>query len=305
MERENGIRYTLGTSEGDIYSTNNDLSILEGVGIEYPFGRLFSPRIWNGAVIYDLAVDETDTPSQAVSQFPSFVPTFLPTTQTTSIASSSPTMPFSVQRLNTTFDGGSGLSGNMFSIVATNCVLITGLAVNIALSNPKIEVWVKEGSYKGHESDPSSWTKHFSGSITGMGMNEASLVSDDVFEPIALSESEMISLYITVCGDTGMRYTYGKKEGEIFARNDDMIIFEGIGIKYFFGDVFSPRVWNGSILYHNLSCSTPTTKAPAVEQICPPPKLWSARKEKCVVRCRNRDGLRYSRKLDKCVLSRG
>lgn len=60
------VNYLDGTAEGAVYSTDGTISILEGVGKEYPFAGTFSPRIWNGTVNYcnagaviELGTDQT------------------------------------------------------------------------------------------------------------------------------------------------------------------------------------------------------------------------------------------------------
>ncbi|MBL4655690.1 MAG: T9SS type A sorting domain-containing protein [Bacteroidia bacterium] len=46
------LDYTNGTLEGAVYTSNANLEIKEGLGVAYPFGSNFSPRIWNGIVQY-------------------------------------------------------------------------------------------------------------------------------------------------------------------------------------------------------------------------------------------------------------
>jgi len=44
--------YTDGTTVGAVYKSNADIQIKEGLGLAYPFGGAFSPRVWNGIVHY-------------------------------------------------------------------------------------------------------------------------------------------------------------------------------------------------------------------------------------------------------------
>lgn len=46
------INYTDGTTEGAVFSTNGQISILEGKGMSYPFSGQFTPRVWNGILEY-------------------------------------------------------------------------------------------------------------------------------------------------------------------------------------------------------------------------------------------------------------
>ena len=46
------VNYTNGTTQGAVYSSNADLQIQQGIGLGYPFGSTFTPRIWNGIIHY-------------------------------------------------------------------------------------------------------------------------------------------------------------------------------------------------------------------------------------------------------------
>ena len=75
--------YTNGLQFGSVYASNDDLAILEGVGVSYAFGAFYSPRTWNGAIFYSDGTDEiiypTGSPSE--SRNPTSTPTlsFIPT----------------------------------------------------------------------------------------------------------------------------------------------------------------------------------------------------------------------------------
>lgn len=47
------LNYTDGATQGAVYSSDANMQVLEGVGLEYPFsGTPFSPRMWNGTIYY-------------------------------------------------------------------------------------------------------------------------------------------------------------------------------------------------------------------------------------------------------------
>lgn len=54
------LNYTNGTTEYDVYASDKNLSVLEGLGVMWPFGGaitttgIYRPRIFNGNVIYEL-----------------------------------------------------------------------------------------------------------------------------------------------------------------------------------------------------------------------------------------------------------
>jgi len=53
------LNYSNGTSVGNVYSSDANISFLEGGGMEYPFtlgtGAVYQPRVWNGNIHYALA----------------------------------------------------------------------------------------------------------------------------------------------------------------------------------------------------------------------------------------------------------
>jgi hypothetical protein len=51
----NNLSYTGGTTEGSVLASDAAMTIFEGRGVEYLFSRTFSPRNWNGTMIYDVA----------------------------------------------------------------------------------------------------------------------------------------------------------------------------------------------------------------------------------------------------------
>lgn len=69
------INYTDGTTEGAVYSSTPDISIKEGKGMTYPFGGLFTPRVWNGILEY--CVGPTGV-SQQISTIPGWSAMVMP-----------------------------------------------------------------------------------------------------------------------------------------------------------------------------------------------------------------------------------
>lgn len=55
--------YSNGTAEGNVWASNSDLQILEGIGIEYAFGNTYSPRGWNGSIYYQTEMSAVPVPA--------------------------------------------------------------------------------------------------------------------------------------------------------------------------------------------------------------------------------------------------
>ena len=67
------MRYTDAVTgvEGDVYCDNGDAAILQGSGVDYPFGFTIGPRIWNGTVDYcDVATGIHPAEWAGVSLYP-------------------------------------------------------------------------------------------------------------------------------------------------------------------------------------------------------------------------------------------
>ncbi|HEX5050739.1 MAG TPA: hypothetical protein VFZ65_03105 [Planctomycetota bacterium] len=98
------LTYTNGTLLGSVFAQNSDIQFLEGVGNAYPFGAVFSPRVWNGRIHYVPGAAGSfatktlygagcyDRPRMAHEQFPGDTfPVDLANTQWTLIYQSGPT----------------------------------------------------------------------------------------------------------------------------------------------------------------------------------------------------------------------
>ena len=153
------------------------------------------------------------------------------------------------QSLTTTYAGGNGQSGNMFDIVASSAVTVTGLDVNIdATCDIEVYILTGGGSHVGQEQNSGAWT--LVGTATGVASNGAGVAS-----PVALVLNVSIAagatqgFYVTSSNGTVFNYTNGTSVGAVAGSNADMMITEGTGNAYPFGGIFSPRVWNGTVYY--------------------------------------------------------
>jgi|GEM_PF-1920850 len=153
----------------------------------------------------------------------------------------------SCDSLNTTYTGGNGSDGNMFSIEARQDIIIESFEGNIS-SSGTFKIYYRMGTYAGFEGNAAAWTLIDSASVTSNGAGVPTQIPIPV--DMQIDSGDVVSFYITGNGDGGsVDYTDGTLEGDTFSINNDIIFYEGIGLQYPFGTSFSPRIWNGTINY--------------------------------------------------------
>ena len=267
------LRYALGSKEGNTAASNQDLVILEGTGNYYPFRNSLAPRVWSGSFIYNLqdspisAIKSTTKPTKRPtrkptpapirspmkkpsvkpSRRPSRKPTVSPRRNIT--PSNRPSSP-KVKRLATTFSGGSGQSGSMFSVQAKVPLTIQTLDIHLAnATGIPIQVWSKSGLYLGFENRKSEWTQIVNATISGAGIHRVTKLGN-MFTPIKVRPFQNVSFYVTAASNkTALIGSAGSQVNTPYSLNNDLVIMEGAEITYPFGQSISPRVWNGAIRY--------------------------------------------------------
>ena len=223
------MRYTKGRKVGQIFASNDDLSILEGAGKSYPFKTSYVPRVWNGAIKYVLQPDGLT----------GLLPTSFPTP--------SP----SLEELWTTMDGGNGQAGNMFDVVAMKDIVIVGIGHvhTSSVETVNVEIWTKEGPFKGFQRDRTAWSQVAAVSVRGKGRGQPTVLPKGIMDRIEIGAGETRSFYVTLT-TPDMRYTNGDYNlPSKAASNADLRIHRGIGKAYPFKTTYKSRVFNGSIVY--------------------------------------------------------
>ena len=152
------------------------------------------------------------------------------------------------ETLETTFAGGNGLDGAMFDIVAINEVTINSFDVNLDTGiTDDIEVYYKSGTWQGFEEDAAAWTLLGTANVTSAGDGLPTPLNLNLGQSIAAGETG--AFYVTTTSG-GMNYTDGTTTGDVFASDANIEFLEGAGKSYpFGGSTFSPRVFNGNIIY--------------------------------------------------------
>ncbi len=152
--------------------------------------------------------------------------------------------------LPTTFASNNGQSGNQFDLVGLSSVIINDFDVNVDPGTWNFEVYIVTGggSKNGNENNPAAWTLVGSmPGVIGAGLNLPTNLGMAL--AILIPGGATQGIYITVTNGTGINYTNGTVAGAVFASDANLQFLEGSGHSYPFASNFTPRVWNGNIIY--------------------------------------------------------
>ncbi|WP_422669781.1 autotransporter outer membrane beta-barrel domain-containing protein [Candidatus Methylopumilus planktonicus] len=140
------------------------------------------------------------------------------------------------------------------SVTGTSSINITGFAQNFSGTSATIsgfELWTIAGGITGNTANASAWTLISStGSFTSNTQGTPTNIPFSTSISISLNPGQTIGIYLTnQSGRTLNSYTDGTAVGNVAATNSNLTIYEGYGVAYPFGQLFSPRIWNGTIFY--------------------------------------------------------
>ncbi len=150
--------------------------------------------------------------------------------------------------LATTFAGGNGFAGNMFDIMAINDLTVDSFDINLGTGvTDNIEVWYRMGSFVGFEGSNAGWTLlDTAAGITSNGNGVATPLNLNLGQVVTAGST--VAFYVTTTLGGQINYTNGGTLGDLFASDANLEFYEGNGGGYFAVN-FSPRVFNGNILY--------------------------------------------------------
>lgn len=151
--------------------------------------------------------------------------------------------------LQTFFFGGNGQAGIMFDVFANNYMTINGFDIHTSSTEREIvEIWSRHGSRVGYEEDEKEWIFRGAVTIRGQGPGLATRARD--FEEIFLKKGETHGIYISFT-ERLLIYSNGptSSKNSIIAQNEDLLIYDGAGVKYPFGSAYESRSFNGAIRY--------------------------------------------------------
>ncbi len=221
------LRYTTGMVE----SINSDLAITDSAGIGgYPFGPVYTPRMWNGSLRYHFIKDDDFSSNSNALQHDT------------------------PQELVTTFLNGNGSYGIQFDIIALKSIRIVTFDIHTkSKESIVVEVYTKQDTHKNHEQKANDWSLICQTSIRGRGLMERTPIPSSSFSSIQIMPNMRQAFYITM-RTPDLRYSNGDPSETKTAFNDHLQVLDGSGIgSYPFGKVYPQRMFNGVIKYFEVS----------------------------------------------------
>ncbi len=143
----------------------------------------------------------------------------------------------------TQWNNNNGQDGNMIDVTALNSdITIESFDVNIDNATT-MEVWYKEGSFIGFETNASAWTLLGSTTISSNGVDVPSPLP---IGGLTIPAGQTYGLYITTTSGGINYYTLSAPP---YITDGELLIDNSVGKSYPFGSTFSPRLWLGTIYY--------------------------------------------------------
>ena len=170
--------------------------------------------------------------------------------------------------VETTFDGGTGAYGNMFTVTAKEeAVRITTLSFHTDNSKGNVTamVYTKMGDFVGYENEPRAWKKISESTLWGAGGGYPSMIPIMDFESVHLLPNETAAFYITLT-TADIRYSNTKNTtlGSPIASDDYLDVSAGVGLadypfasEYF---LYAPREFNGVVHFSKEADCLPLLK---------------------------------------------
>jgi len=277
------IVYGNGVSVGAVASQNLHFQLKTGVGKAYPFGSTFSSRDFVGFVMYSPAIESvlwntgdtttsiTLTPGKSIVLSAAtdlsgnlYYNTVNKVVIVSEVHANATADPYQIpsggvstlkgdvrlkRGISSTMVGGNSQNGAMFDVLATRQLKIEGFTINHAGIGGGIEILYKTGTHEGFESNAAAWTS----------LGVYSQVPDgngqylQLVNPLNVAEGQTVAFYITATTSQNLSYTNGMSFGQVTASAPGIVIMEGKGVSYPFGQTYSPRILNTIIHYEALN----------------------------------------------------
>ena len=179
-------------------------------------------------------------------------PTLLCLAAALSVAAFAPAQDICLSTLFARNNGGSNGGAVYFdvNVLNPNGITVTSLETNTAdLVGFSMDVYTAPLTSVGNETNAAAWTLVATGSGTGLGNN--------VPTPIDISNFNLApgtyGVALVMSSAAGHDYTNGNGTNQFYANADLEISLGKASNVPFTAPTFSPRIWNGSICYHEQS----------------------------------------------------
>ena len=161
--------------------------------------------------------------------------------------------------LNIPNTDGKKSPGIMFNIDSSAPIVIESLSIHTVAQRTdppvEVEVFTKQGSYIGFETEPNPWTKVFHGSVVGLGPDTLTKLDEDKFVPISIQSGAKQAVYVSIktpknrcvnclLGNKVQSMITGNQEGDL------LTVGGGIGTMDLFVSAGNERAFTGAIVYH-------------------------------------------------------
>jgi len=153
-------------------------------------------------------------------------------------------------------NGGFRWDGNMFDVVASRDLVITGMFLHLRsyFGTRNIQVWTKTGSYINSEFNQGDWVLIADVNLQSAGFGRLTTLPPENFMTQTMAPGERRAFYITVTGGTqDLVMNQGSSVGSVHVENSAMTIYQGNAITSRFGgasrESFVPYEINGGLRY--------------------------------------------------------
>lgn len=206
------LNSTNGTAEGNVFAGNTDLTIEEGIGVQYSFGTFVAPKVFNGIIHYG----KSYTPA--------------------------------CNTLTTAYNDNSGNKGIVFDITAINSVNVEEIFADFSNNfYGNVRIYTRPGTQSGFDGDSSGWILLSNKLIVGPTPNTLGYTGSELNTFIAAGNTQ--AFYIATDSYINFDVASGNV-GDVIFSDANIQIKSGIGKGSFFGfDNWYVRDFNGTIGY--------------------------------------------------------
>ncbi len=172
--------------------------------------------------------------------------------------------------LTASLSGNVSAQGTMFDVSVHTDVIVESMDINPGATGSGIEyrIYYKQGSYSGNTGTSTSWTLLHTEVFSSVTANTPLRMTLPM--PLHLDKNDLVSFYVTGVDGASVRTEHGTGEFEFDVGNNGLSIYQGVSVVYPFGNIISPRRWNGQFNYLIKPCSrlrSPVSLTPPPDRV--------------------------------------